>query len=488
MKIGVVGGGVAGLTAAALAQQKGHDVIVFEASREWGGCAGKFQRGDYLFPAGATLGMGFEKGGVHQRVLEKLDESVEVTLLDEVMDIHLLDVTLTYYRDRERLLDELSHVFPENQKAIHAFYSEVWGDFEKIRPLFQQLPALPLRTTSDMVYALKGFRPNQITALLKLQRPLGDTLARHGLNGTMFERFIDGVLLDSLQTGAKEASHLLGAVALSVYHEGAYYVEGGLYQLAHALERAVRTFGGETKLGRDIQSIERVTDGWLITDRRGRLELVDVIVSAIPIERTSELLKGQEQRRFKRQYRRQLKQSQWGTFSLYLVLPENVCRQKPLFQQIYHERLPSGHAFISMSAPDDVLRTEKPERTITVSTHIDLSEWQHWKDRAAYEKLEQDWTNRLIDVVATAFPDWDRESSLLLPGGPGAWVKYTKRPHGAVGGYAQTPSQALFRAASYRTGFPNFYVCGDTVFPGAGTIGAMTSGLHVARALGVTID
>lgn len=62
MKIGVIGGGVAGLTAAALAQQKGYDVIVLEASREWGGCAGKFQRGDYLFPVGATLGMGFERG------------------------------------------------------------------------------------------------------------------------------------------------------------------------------------------------------------------------------------------------------------------------------------------------------------------------------------------------------------------------------------------------------------------------------------------
>ncbi len=37
MKIGVIGGGVAGLTAAALAQQRGHDVIVLEASREvWG--------------------------------------------------------------------------------------------------------------------------------------------------------------------------------------------------------------------------------------------------------------------------------------------------------------------------------------------------------------------------------------------------------------------------------------------------------------------
>lgn len=224
-----------------------------------------------------------------------MGESIEVTLLDEVMDIHLHEVAVTYYRDRKHLLEELSRTFPENRQEIHAFYREVWGDFEKIRSLFQQLPALPLRTVSDMIYALKGFRSNQITALMKLQRRLGDTLARHGLNGTMFERFIDGILLDSLQTGAKEASHLLGAVALSVYHEGAYYVEGGLYQLAHALERAVRAFGDETKLGRNVQSIEQVTDGWLITDRRGRLELVDVIVSAIPIERTSELLRGQEQ-------------------------------------------------------------------------------------------------------------------------------------------------------------------------------------------------
>jgi len=33
MRIGVIGGGIAGLTAAALAQRHGHEVTVYEASR-----------------------------------------------------------------------------------------------------------------------------------------------------------------------------------------------------------------------------------------------------------------------------------------------------------------------------------------------------------------------------------------------------------------------------------------------------------------------
>lgn len=60
----VVGGGIGGLTAGALLSDT-HDVTVFEASNEWGGSAGKFSRSDFLFPVGATLGMGFEKEGVH---------------------------------------------------------------------------------------------------------------------------------------------------------------------------------------------------------------------------------------------------------------------------------------------------------------------------------------------------------------------------------------------------------------------------------------
>jgi len=98
MRIGVIGGGIAGLTAAALAQRHGNEVTVYEASREWGGCAGKFERGDYLFPAGATLGMGFEPGGLHDRVLRHLEETVPVRPLQEVRVLYEVDGVIEKWR------------------------------------------------------------------------------------------------------------------------------------------------------------------------------------------------------------------------------------------------------------------------------------------------------------------------------------------------------------------------------------------------------
>ena len=71
-RIAIIGGGIAGVTAAALLARHGHDVTLCEGSREWGGSAGKFTRKDFTYPVGATLGMGFEAGGIHERVLRHL--------------------------------------------------------------------------------------------------------------------------------------------------------------------------------------------------------------------------------------------------------------------------------------------------------------------------------------------------------------------------------------------------------------------------------
>jgi len=72
----VVGGGIGGLTAGAMLAQEGCKVTILEASREWGGCAGKFQRNKFLFASGATLGMGLEKGGIHERIGFVYDDNV----------------------------------------------------------------------------------------------------------------------------------------------------------------------------------------------------------------------------------------------------------------------------------------------------------------------------------------------------------------------------------------------------------------------------
>ncbi|MFS6819497.1 FAD-dependent oxidoreductase [Synechococcus lacustris Tous-12m] len=58
----VVGAGIAGLTAAALAAKAGSRVLLLEAHNQTGGCAGTFRRGPFTFDVGATQVAGLELG------------------------------------------------------------------------------------------------------------------------------------------------------------------------------------------------------------------------------------------------------------------------------------------------------------------------------------------------------------------------------------------------------------------------------------------
>ena len=83
----VVGAGIGGLTAGSLLAKEGYDVTVLEAAAELGGCAGKYQRKPYLFPVGATLGMGLEPGGIHERVFRHLEKPMNLEPLERVMEM-----------------------------------------------------------------------------------------------------------------------------------------------------------------------------------------------------------------------------------------------------------------------------------------------------------------------------------------------------------------------------------------------------------------
>lgn len=55
MRVGIVGAGIAGLGAARTLHKGGHEVVVFEKSRGFGGRAATRRIGDYVFDTGATI-------------------------------------------------------------------------------------------------------------------------------------------------------------------------------------------------------------------------------------------------------------------------------------------------------------------------------------------------------------------------------------------------------------------------------------------------
>jgi hypothetical protein len=63
----------------------------------------------------------------------------------------------------------------------------------------------------------------------------------------------------------------------------------------------------------------------------------------------------------------------------------------------------------------------------------------------------------MLSLIETVYPDFRHMIIQMETGAPKAWEWYTLRP--------------------------NVWLCGDSIFPGGGTIGTTASGLHCARSI-----
>ncbi|MHA7139253.1 FAD-dependent oxidoreductase [Rossellomorea arthrocnemi] len=483
----VIGGGIGGLTAAALLGREGYSVRILEASREWGGCAGKFQRGKALFPVGATLGMGFEKGGIHQRIFQYLGiEPPTSLMLDQVMDIHLPDKTLIFYRDRETHVNELKKSYPEISEKLSPFYEEVFRIATEIRKLMVSLPTLPPKTMKDWMELALSLKPGSLTLLPAFQKTMLDLLEKHLIHEhSPFKHFIDGQLIDSMQTTSDHCSLLMGCLALDIYHEGAFYLEGGLFQIAHSLVRASESFGVSATLGRKVIEIKRDGNEWKVVDHRGDDYRANHVICNVPVQNLEKLFPPNYMKILKNYGKGKDNGAMWGTMSLYMLLrEESLPGSLPFFQQICTS--PAGNMtegdqlFLSLSHPRDRQRAPEGFRTLTVSTHTNLS---HWDTKVKYDSYKETLQMKMIDAIETVIPSIRDSLVDLYPGAPKAWERFTSRPSGIVGGFPQTNDHALFNSLSHHTDLENVWVCGDSVFPGAGTIGVSVSGYHVFHSI-----
>ena len=99
-RVVIVGAGIGGLTSAALLAQAGAQVTVLEAGAYPGGCAGTYYYRGYRFEAGATLAGGFQPGGPHAIVGERLGIDWPVKSADPAWVFHLPDREIVLGRDR----------------------------------------------------------------------------------------------------------------------------------------------------------------------------------------------------------------------------------------------------------------------------------------------------------------------------------------------------------------------------------------------------
>lgn len=487
----VIGAGIAGATAAALLAADGRRVVVLERDAHAGGCAASFGDRGYAFAVGATVGMGLEPGGVLRRVYERVGRTPRFEPVDPAIRVFVGDRTVDLHTDRGAWAAEVARAFPGEDAAKRRFWDEVATLARGLAHASKRFPVLPLQTLDDALDTARAAHPSLMPVALRLRATVADLLRRHGVGDPVHRAFVDGQLVDAMQTTADDCAAPNGALALDVYRYGAQYVPGGLATIAEDLLESVVRRGGEVRFATRARRLLVDADGRIagVATRAGELR-APVVVAALPLANTAELLGAEVPTRLHPRAAAQ-RGRQWGAFTLYLgvderALPSDV---RPFLQvtAVPEAGAPTqvhdgGNLLISVSPAWDRARAPEGKRAITVSTHVDAGRWMALaEDPQAYATAKTAFAEHLLDRVAVALPRVREGIEVRHAGTPRTFHRYTRRAEGAVGGLPQTLAHANFAAPSHRTDLPGLFLAGDTVFPGQGTLGVAISGFVAAR-------
>ncbi len=476
--IAVIGGGVAGLTAAALLAREGARVTVYEHHNVVGGCASFYQREGFRFEVGATVASGFAAGGLHRRVFGVLGIDLDAHRLDPAMAVHIGGETILRFGDQRWLAERLRAFGPQSEPF--------WRRQERIADIAwefaRRLPALPADARSAL-HLLASLRPRQLELSVLQGRTVASILP-HGAPQSL-RRFVDLQLLITAQGLADEVDLTYGCTALDIAREGVFHLPGGIGTIATTLARAIRRAGGTIRYGTSVTRI---------VAPHGRVEAIELengeripvsqVVAAIPYENVRRLLGLAPTVSVAGAQR-------WGAVTAYAGMapgdvPEDIVSHH---QVLLDETQPLGEAnsaFVSISPPGDAGRARNGGRAITLSTHTDVAGWERAFADGSLAERKRSYSVKLQAALAIALGKDVRPVFFEL-GVPATFERYTLRARGLVGGVPQTPRNANLRARSHRSGVRGLVLCGDTVFPGQSTVGVTLSGINAARALGAEV-
>ena len=493
----VIGSGLGGLCAGAIAARHGLEVVVLEAHTAPGGAAHGFTRrldaGAFHFESGPSLwsGLGqWPSTNPLAQVLRAVGESVPVAR----------------YRDWGLLLPEGRHTVAVGLDPFLDLVStmrgpaavEQWRRFmvalEPTCRAARSLPLLALRADSALASVQAGKALQllaQAPALARLGGAFG-AIARRHLSDPFLLNWVD--LLCFLISGLP-MDHTSSAAMATLFGEWFEpearldYPIGGSAAVAAALVRGLERYGGQLRLstaarnimvegGRAIGVV--LSDGSELRCRRG------VISNASPWDTLDLLPEPSVPQRWLRRQRTTPSCASFLHWHLALTSTPAI------------ETLPIHHVWVGdwqrgIAAERNMAVLSMPSRldpALAPSGHHVLhgytpanEPWELWRDlergSAAYQALKAERCALFHQVLEPLIPDWREHLVLELQGTPLTHRHYLRMHLGSYGP-AWPADQGPFPGG--RTPIEGLVLCGAGVFPGIGVPPVAVSGAMAAHA------
>ncbi len=271
-RVAVVGGGLAGVSAAVACADAGADVVLLESRPRLGGLAGSTRRGDLAIDTGQHVFL--RCCTAYRGLLDRLGATGDVTLQDR------LDIPVHRPGTRPARLRRTGLPAPLHLAGALAGYGPLTAA-ERVR---LGAAALALRRVD---------RDDPATD----RRSFGDWLRAHGQGDRAVDALWDLVGVATLNAPADRASL---ALAVTVFQEGlladaaagdigwARVPLGRLHD--DAVRRALGAAGVDVRTGARVTGLRRESAGWHVDLTREETLTVDRIICAVPPGVAEELL------------------------------------------------------------------------------------------------------------------------------------------------------------------------------------------------------
>ena len=483
----VVGGGIGGLTVAALLAARGVDVCLFERGSRVGGCAAGYEKAGYVFENGYGLFAEWQSGSIHDRIFEELQidppliEPWTPSYVVRLPDNH--DVRVS--RDDEQFESNLRQAFPECADAAIQFYKDL---APLNRTLKKALAKVPDLQTADQKRQMAAFFPN-LGAAFQVQKAATTAAAAHLEDTSLrFRRFLDVQLQSFAQCTTSDCSYLFAAALLDSTRE-MFSLPGGATALAETLAGAIRKSGGKIRLDTPVLRLAYDTSNVpvgvdLLSGER--VEASKAIISNLTVWDTYGKLVGLSQT--PTEVRKHLSSfTAFGAYLIYASLNNSAV-----------DRLPASHLFaltelsggpydptsdqitlgISLPRSNNAPAGQRP---VTIHSFTPVDEWFAFhEDETEHEMMDQAKLEECWQRLHHAIPELGADIEVIDTATPRTFFEDTRRKLGLVGGLPQLAQPNPPRLLRHTTHFPNLLRVGDTCLPGGGLPGVSQSALIVA--------
>ncbi|MDZ5473684.1 NAD(P)/FAD-dependent oxidoreductase [Bacillus sp. 31A1R] len=482
----VIGAGIGGLTAGAYLANKGYTVTVLEKATTVGGSAGWYVRKGRMFPTGATIAFGLEPGGLLRELLNEVGAEIQADELRHPMDVILPDQKVSIYKNTKDWENELKLAFPSKSADVLRFWRDLHQLGQDVLAVTNCKVSLPIQKFYDLgelpKYAIK--HPKSIARLARYARwTVQDFLKKYDLqNYEPLCQLLNAQLLDAVQIDITEASLLPSSLALTIYRNGSFFVHGGMGQLCRVFAERIEEQGGKVVLASLVKGLDydKESGKWTVESRKGT-SAFDIVINNSGVSFGHHTSYADS------------KELSWGAFRVDAVLSERVRRDilngrnLPFAYQIVPNlecyqlsKVTHGPVYVTFQDSIDVNGDcVNDEVIMTISVHTDYNNWLSLTKKE-YKNMKNQLKNELIQEANRVIPI--KEEILFEEAGtPLTYKKFIGKA--GVGGFPLTVASAIMKPKSVRSSLPHFYIVGEQVFPGPGTLSSALSGYYAARAI-----